>query len=308
MGNWRLWLGIIACSFLILIAIFGPFFAPYEKDYVEPTGYYYNSSDDFGFYTSPYPPSKKHLLGTDQWGYDILTLLLYGAKYTLFVGIGVAFLRILIGGSLGIWFGLSNKEKKKTKQSIFGLLGSIPAFLIVYFLLVGITINSSLSVMELVLLQSFLMVIIGFPGVYAATYSKTSELRKEQFIIATKALGAGKLRILWKHILPHLRGTLLVMFVKEIILVLTLIGQLGIFNLFLGGTIFRLGGGDPPVYISISRDWAGLIGQWRSFVYDSQWILYFPLLAFIFLLFSFYMLSRGIELKHKSTLQKFPHI
>jgi peptide/nickel transport system permease protein len=305
MGNWRLWIGIIACGLIILVAIFGPVLAPYEKDYTEPTGYYYNSSDDFGFYTSPYPPSKKHLLGTDEWGYDILTLLLHGAKYTVFVGIGVAFLRIVIGGSLGIWFGLSGREKKK-QNSIFGLLGSIPAFLILYFLLIGITINSTLSVMELVLLQSFLMIIVGFPGVYAAIFSKTTELNKELYITATKALGAGKLRILWKHILPHLKGTLLAMFIKEIILVLTLIGQLGIFNLFLGGTILRLGG--PPVYISISRDWAGLIGQWRSFVYDYQWILYYPLLAFIILLFSFYMLSRGIELKQKATLQKYPHI
>ncbi|WP_047985936.1 ABC transporter permease [Ornithinibacillus californiensis] len=305
MTNWRLWVGGIATSLIILIALIGPILAPYEKDYVEPTGYYYNGPDDFGFHASPYPPSKEHLLGTDEWGYDILTLLLYGAKYTVFVGIGVALFRIFIGGALGIWFGLSLSKKKKT-NSVFGLLGSIPAFLIIYFLLIGITINSPLSVMELVTLQSILMILLGFPGVYAAIYSKTSELAKEEYITATKALGAGKIRIMRKHILPHLKGTLLAMFIKEIILVLTLIGQLGVFNLFLGGTILRLHG--PPVYISISRDWAGLIGQWRSFIYDFQWILFFPLLAFILMLFSFYILSRGIELKQKTTLQKFPHI
>lgn len=305
MTNWRLWLGIISTSFILFIAVFGPLLAPYEKDYVEPTGYYYNGPDDFGVHSSPYPPSKEHLLGTDEWGYDILTLLLYGAKYTVFVGIGVAFLRIAIGGSLGIWLGLSGKEKKKT-GTIFGLLGSIPAFLIIYFLLIRITINSPLSILELILVQSLLMVVVGFPGVYSAIYSKTIELNKELYITATKALGSSKLRILGKHIFPHLKGTLLAMFVKEIILVLTLIGQLGIFNLFLGGSILRLGG--PPVYISISRDWAGLIGQWRSFIYDYQWILYFPLLAFVLLLFSFYMLSRGIELRQKATMQKYPHI
>ncbi|WP_047982353.1 ABC transporter permease [Ornithinibacillus contaminans] len=305
MINWRLWVGIVSTSFILLIALFGPALAPYEKDFMEPSGYYYNNSEDFGFYASPYPPSKKHLFGTDQWGYDILTLLLYGAKYTIFVGVGVALLRILLGGVLGIWFGLSGREQKKSNP-IFGLLGSIPAFIIIYFLLVGITINSSLSVIELTLLQSTLMIIVGFPGVYAAIYSKTHELKQSLYITATKALGAGKVRILWKHILPHLRSTLFVMFIKEIILVLTLIGQLGIFNLFLGGTILRLGG--SSTYISISRDWAGLIGQWRSYIYDSQWILYFPLLAFIFLLFAFYMLSRGLELKQKSMMQKFPHI
>src|SRR5690606_32929984 len=116
--------------------------------------------------------------------------------------------------------------------------------------LIGITINSSLSVIELVLLQSFIMILVGIPGVYAAVFSKTNELKSELFITATRSLGAGKIRIMRKHIFPHLKGTLLAMFVKEIILVLTLIGQLGIFNLFLGGSILRLGG--PPVYISIS--------------------------------------------------------
>lgn len=305
MTNWRLWVGVISTSFILCIALFGSFFAPYEKDFVEPSGYYYNGPDDFGMHASPYPPSKEHLLGTDEWGYDILTLLLYGAKYTIFVGIGVALLRIFIGGSLGIWFGLSGKKQKEA-NSFFGLLGSIPAFLILYFLLVGITINSPLSVIELVILQSLLMTLVGIPGVYAAVFSKTNELRGELFITATRALGAGKLRIMGKHIFPHLKGTLLAMFIKEIILVLTLIGQLGIFNLFLGGTILRLGG--PPVYISISRDWSGLIGQWRSFVYNYHWILFYPLLAFILVLFSFYILSRGIELKQKATLQKYPHI
>lgn len=305
MINWRLWTGIITCSFFILIAIFGPVIAPYEKDYMEPTGYYFNGPDDFGFHASPYPPSKKHLLGTDEWGYDILTLLLYGAKYTVFVGIGVALVRIIVGGLLGMWFGLSGREIKKS-SSIFGLLGSIPAFLILYFLLIGITINSELSPMELIFLQVLIMIIIGVPGVFAAIHSKTNELKKNLYITTAKALGASRFRILWKHLYPHLKGTLLAMFVKEIIIVLTLIGQLGIFNLFLGGTILRLGG--SSVYISVSREWAGLIGQWRSFVYDFQWILFVPLLAFIFLLYSFYILSRGIEIRQKAILQKYPHI
>ncbi|WP_010093548.1 ABC transporter permease [Ornithinibacillus scapharcae] len=306
MTNWRLWIGIITCSLIVLLAILGPVIAPYEKDFMEPTGYYYNGPEDFGVHSSPYPPSKEHIFGTDQWGYDILTLLLYGAKYTVFVGIGVALVRIIVGGLLGMWFGLTGREGKKNSNSIFGLLGSIPAFVILYFLLIGITINSELSTLELIFLQAFIMIIIGVPGVYAAIHSKTNELKKDLYITAARALGAGRFRILWKHLLPHLKGTFLAMFVKEIIIVLTLIGQLGIFNLFFGGTILRLGG--PPVYISISREWAGLIGQWRSFVYDFQWILIVPLIAFLLLLFSFYILSRGIEIRQKAILQKYPHI
>lgn len=304
MTNWRLWLGIILSSFLLFIAIFGAKIAPYEKDYIEPSGYYYNSDEDFGFNAAPFPPSKKHLLGTDQWGYDILTLLLHGAKYTILVGVMVALIRLIIGAFFGMIAGIRNRQKLIGNS--LSLLGSIPAFVIIYFVMVGIVVNSTLSTMELVLIQAVLMIIIGIPGVYAAIQSKTSEICNNLYITAAKSLGAGPLRIARKHVFPHLRGTIMIMFIKEIIFVLSLIGQLGIFNVFLGGTILRLGGSD--IYLSITSDWAGLIGQWRSFIYGYQWILYYPLIAFVLVIFSFYMLSRGLELQQKSSLQKFPHI
>lgn len=303
MINWRLWLGIIMIVLLVGIAIFGGSLAPYDKDYTEPSGYYFNSNEDFGVHAAPYEPSEKHLLGTDQWGYDILSLLLYGAKYTIFVGFLVALTRITVGGFLGILGGILSR--KNISGNGFGLLGSIPAFLLIYFVMIDITINSSLPMMDLIILQSVLMALVGIPGVYSAIFSKTKELKKNLFILASMSLGAGSLRISIKHILPHLKGTLMVMFVKEIILTLSLIGQLGIFNIFLGGTILRM---DPPIYLSVSNDWAGLIGQWRSFVYDYHWVLFYPLLAFVLVIFSFYMLSRGLELKQKAQLQKYPYI
>ncbi|WP_330948980.1 ABC transporter permease [Virgibacillus sp. MG-45] len=306
MNNFRLWLGISLSSFIVLLAIFGPLFAPYDKDEVEPSGYYYNSADDFGVYAAPYPPSRQHPFGTDEWGYDILTLLLYGAKYTVFAGLVIAFFRVVLGSTLGVMAGLNRKNQRKDKGIGFGLLGSIPAFIIIYFALIGISINSSLKMSELIVLQVLLMIIVGFPGVYAAMQAKTMELNKRLFITASASLGASKLQIAVKHIFPHLKGTMLVMFLKEIVLSLSLLGQLGIFNLFLGGTILRLGG--PPVYISVSREWTGLIGQWRAFIFDYQWILMFPMLSFLFVVFSFYMLLRGVELQQKSNLTKQPYI
>lgn len=304
MINWRLWIGLTFTLFLLFIAVFGSNLAPYDKDFAEPSGYFYNSDGDFGLSAAPFAPSKKHLLGTDQWGYDILTQLLYGAKYTLFAGLFVAFVRILFGGLLGIVNGL--RSKNEDTGDGFGLLGSIPVFLIIYFTMTGIVVNSSLSVMELVFIQTLLMAIVGIPGVYASTAGKTKELKRNLYISASYSLGARSVHVAWKHIFPHLKGTLMVMFVKEIILVLSLIGQLGIFNVFLGGTILRLGG--PQVYLSVTSEWGGLIGQWRSFIYDYQWVLFFPLLAIVFVIFSFYMLSRGIELRHKTSFQKYPHI
>ncbi|TFB24041.1 ABC transporter permease subunit [Filobacillus milosensis] len=306
MTNWRLWVGLSLTAILIIIAIIGPAIAPYDEDYVMEVEYFYNGEDDYGIISNPAPPSAKHPFGTDKWGYDILTLLLHGAKYTIFISLLVAFMRVVVGGGLGILMGNLKNSKNNNLGFGFGLLGSIPQFLILYFVLFGITINSSLSVFELTFLQTVLMVLIGVPGVFSATKSKTIELKKNLFITASRALGAGPWWVTTKQIIPHLRGSLLSLFIKEIILTLTLMGQLGIFKLFLGGTILRLHG--PAVYLSKTNEWTGLIGQWRSFIYSYEWILMYPLAAFVITIFSFYLLSRGIEIYQRDQLKRYPHI
>ncbi|WP_054752284.1 ABC transporter permease subunit [Piscibacillus salipiscarius] len=254
MTNWRLWTGLSLTLILIIIAIIGPFIAPYDDNYTMEVEYI-SQGEDYEMVTNPAPPSAKHPFGTDQWGYDILTLLLYGAKYTIFISLFVAFIRVVVGGGLGILVGNLNNSKSNKLGFGFGLLGGIPQFLVLYFVLVGITINSTLSVFELTTLQTVLMVLIGIPGVFSATKSKTIELKKNEFITASKSLGASPWWVTTKQVFPHLKGTLLSMMVKEMILTLTLIGQLGIFKLFLGGTILRLHG--PEVYLSKTMNGQG---------------------------------------------------
>ncbi|SFB06675.1 peptide/nickel transport system permease protein [Lentibacillus halodurans] len=150
------------------------------------------------------------------------------------------------------------------------------------------------------------MALVGTPGVYATVLKKTSEINKNLFVTASSSLGGSKVHIITKHIFPYVKGNLSVLFVKEIILVLGLIGQLGIFDTFLGGTIKR----ETPPYIHISEthEWAGIVGQWRGFIYGSQWILFFPLCAYIVLLLGFYLISRGLEQKQRKTFYKVPYL
>lgn len=303
MGNLRLWIGCSITIFFLIIAIVGPVFAPYEPDYQD-AAKYIETDDGHQLMGAPFPPSKRHLFGTDEWGYDILTLLLFGAKYTLFTSIFTALFRVMIGGIAGLVSGM--REKQRNKIPMFGLLGSIPSFLIVYFVMIGIIKNSALPSWKLALIQGALMTIIGIPGVYATISEKTTVIRKNLFVTASKSLGSSDFRMIRKHIFPYLRGTLSILFFKEIILVLGLIGQLGIFDLFLGGTIRRETA--PFIQISRTHEWAGIIGQWRMFIYDSQWILFFPLAAFILLLLGLYLIIRGLEQQQKGAYNKFPYI
>lgn len=192
---------------------------------------------------------------------------------------------------------MSPANKKKNKQ--ISLFSGIPIFIIIYFIMVGINIEPNLPPIYLVMIQGLLMTILGIPGVYNVIFNLTIEIKKNAYVEAAKTLGGSNRHISKKHIFPALKGNLLALFVNECIQVLHIIGQLGIFNLFLGGTEKQY---FPTIYLSITNEWSGLIGQSRSFLYHSQWIILYPLIAYMLLLFSFYLLSWGLNtsLKNKT--------
>ncbi|PLR99672.1 ABC transporter permease subunit [Bacillus sp. T33-2] len=299
----KLIIGLLLLGFFFVIAVVGPAIAPYDVDYSKKIDYI-ETKEGEQLVSSPFPPSKDYIFGTDKWGYDILTLLLNGAKYTVFTVITIAFLRVLIGSGFGIYHALHSKLEIKTNKSI-SVFSAIPAFIIIYFIMVGINIEPVLSPLTLTAIQSILMIILGLAGVHRVTFEKAREIRKHLFIDASKTLGGSKLHILTKHIFPALKGNLLIIFINEIIQVLHLIGQLAIFDLFLGGTEVQY---NPIIYLSITNEWAGLIGQSRTFLRHSQWIVLFPLLTFLLFLFAFYLLSQGLNEKQKAEHRKYPFL
>ncbi|MBO8171711.1 MAG: ABC transporter permease subunit [Bacillaceae bacterium] len=304
-GNWRIYLGLSLVLLFMLMAVVGPFFAPYDRD--EQDGIKTIQTEEGPrIVAPPYPPSEEHWLGTDKWGYDMLTMMLYGAKYTVFTALVVALLRVLIGGGIGLYLGIRPGGKKWQLQT--GWLGSIPPFIMVYFLLLAINFNSPLSPLELVVIQGIVMTILGVPGIISTIQEKTIDLKKNLFVTASQAMGAGKWHMITRHIFPLLKENLVVLLVNEIILVLNLIGQLGLFYLFLGGTIVEYGFFGPENFLSRTFEWAGLIGLGKNFLLINQWMVIPPILAFMMLIFSFYILSRGLEQKYQQTYHKAPHI
>jgi peptide/nickel transport system permease protein len=294
--------GLLMLAFFLLAALAGPEFAPYDVNESKKIDHIIDEEGNRKLVSSPFPPSEQHPFGTDKWGYDILTLLLHGAKYTVFTVIGVALLRLVIGAALGIFQGIRTK-KTGTKHMNISLFSGIPIFIIIYFIMLGINIEPKLSAFQLTIIQGALLTILGINGVYNVIFNKTLELKKMAYVEAAKTLGGNNAHLSQKHIFPSLRADFSAIFVNECIQVLHIIGQLGIFNLFLGGTEKQY---FPTIYLSITNEWSGLIGQSRSFLYHSQWIILFPLAAYVLLLVSFYLLSVG--LKDRKRLNRPTHI
>ncbi|WP_243297950.1 ABC transporter permease [Bacillus litorisediminis] len=296
--NYKLIIGMLLLSFFIFIAIFGPAIAPYDEDYKQQI--FYSLQNGGEIIGPPSPPSQDFWLGTDKYGYDILTKLLYGAKYTVFTTIIVALLRTVIGTILGIIMGLSLKNAE-VKNNRIPILSSIPTFIIIYFVMVGINIEPVLSILSLILIQGALMTILGISGVYNVVYAKTVETKNSLFVMASQTLGGSRIHIMKKHIVPILKGNLLILFVNETIQVLHLIGQLAIFNLFLGGTSFPL---MATKYTSMTNEWSGLLGESKDFLYYAQWILLCPLAVYLLFLFTFYLISLGLKQRHHEQIAK----
>ncbi|MCM3078167.1 MULTISPECIES: ABC transporter permease subunit [Brevibacillus] len=302
--SWSLWIGSILVALLIILGLVGPHIAPYEVDFQERLSSTVVDGKTVITYP-PLPPSEAHWLGTDKWGADLLTLLLYGAPYTVFVTIAISFIRLVLGTILGLYIGIQDKPQAWW-LSIENAWSYMPIFIPVYFLLVGVNINSELSTSGLVTMFIFTVAILGVPSVAASIRQKTEQIKETQYVLAAVSLGAGREQIIFRHILPHLKEQLVIILVTEMIAIMTLMGLLGMFDLFVGGTYMTL---DPVIYKSITNEWAGLLGSYRSFVYGNAiWIFLSPLIAFILAIGSFTLLAKGLRDKFEQSYNRTPFI
>lgn len=302
--SWSLWIGSILVALLIILGLVGPHIAPYEVDFQERLSSSVVNGKTVITYP-PLPPSETHWLGTDKWGADLLTLLLYGAPYTVFVTIAISFIRLVFGTILGLYIGIQDKPQAWW-LSIENAWSYMPIFIPVYFLLAGVNINSELPTSALVTMFIFTVAILGVPSVTASIRQKTEQIKETQYVLAAVSLGAGREQIIFRHILPHLKEQLVIILVTEMIAIMTLMGLLGMFDLFVGGTYMTL---DPVIYKSITNEWAGLLGSYRSFVYgNSIWIFLSPLIAFVLAIGSFSLLAKGLRDKFEQSYNRTPFI
>lgn len=304
--NKNLTIGLAIIVLMTLGALLGGYLSPHDLQEQLKIEYIVDDQGKGTVIAPPAPPGQRYPFGTDKYGYDLLTKLLDGAKYTLFLSFGIGFARVFIGGLIGMLLGyFRERQPEKQPADSWKALNGIPIFLITWLLLIGISINSALSPPQLSLLLAFVLTAVGIPSVLSTIKDKTIVLRERPYVIASESLGADHWTIVRSHLFPFLKESFLILIVQEIVLVLTLFGQLAIFNLFVGGTTMYM---DPPEYHSRTNEWAGLIGQARGFLYTKQWILFIPLAAYVLLIMGFQLISNGLQQRYNRIYAKPPHL
>lgn len=305
--NKTLLAGLVIIVVMIAASFFGKYAAPHDLSEHQEVSYDVDANGEGTLTVPPLPPSDDYPFGTDKYGYDMLAKLLAGSQYTILVSAAIAFVRLSVGGMLGLMLGYFGKAKKTKTDCLplWNILNGIPVFIIVWMIMIGITMNPSASPLTMSLILAIVLSIVGIPSVASTMKEKTLVIREKQFVMSAKSIGAGQWTIVRTHVFPHLKESFAILFVQEVVLTLGLFGQLAIFNIFVGGTTQYF---DPVEYVSRTNEWSGLIAQARDNLFYYQWMLFIPLAAYIVFILGFHLVSVGLEQHYKKTFAKVSHI
>lgn len=253
----------------------------------------------------PYNPEVMPPMGSDLLGKNLFVFLISGAKYTIGIALIVGFLRVVISLFAGIFYGNYLMRVNKYVASIIDAFHFIPVSLLAYLILnevlVGkgtLTITFEYSFPERVIFELVILTIIAIPTTSLLIGNQTNLIMNKEFITCVRTLGAGKIRILRKHVIPHLMPKLVINYLEQIVQVLILLVHLGLFHLMFGGTRVvstSILGDSPPVYDSLTGEWSGIIGESYRQLFLYPWMALFPLMMFAIVILAFNFMQEGVK-------------
>ncbi len=180
--------GLWLLIFLFIAAIIAPFFTPYN--YYEPHLSLKN-----------YPPSKEFWFGTDELGRNVFSRIWLGARISLFVGISAAFIDMIIGVIYGAFAGFIGGKMDEMMMRFCDILNSLPQLLIVIILLVLIGPGLTTIILALTL--------TGWINMARIIRGHIHQIKHLDFVMAAKALGASRFRILTHHLITNAVGSII---------------------------------------------------------------------------------------------------
>jgi ABC-type dipeptide/oligopeptide/nickel transport system permease subunit len=218
------------------------------------------------------PPGSGHWLGTDELGRDILSRLLYGARVSLTVALVVEGVELLFGATLGLVAGYFGGRLDGAIMRLTDMMFAFPDILLAILIT---------SILGPSLFNVFLaLALVGWPGMVRLVRGQVLRLREEEFVQAARAAGASHGRILVRHLLPNVLGTMVVA------------ATVGMASVILAeSTLSFLGIGVQPPYPS----WGSMIHDAWQFHRSNPLMTLWPAAALALAVTAFNFLGDGLR-------------
>ncbi len=182
-------MGLCIIVFLLLVAVLGPIFSTHTYD-------------EQNLMLTNQSPSLEHWFGTDNLGRDIFIRVLYGARISLSIGIVASLLNFFIGVVYGGIAGFIGGKVDRVMMNIVDVLYSVPTLLYVILLMV---------VLKPGLINIFIALGIGYWLQMARIVrGQILAMKEQEFVLAAQTIGASKMRILLRHLIPNAMGAIII--------------------------------------------------------------------------------------------------
>ncbi|QTD42880.1 nickel transporter permease [Sporosarcina sp. Te-1] len=251
--------GMAIVLFFILLAIFAPLLAPEGINEQSPAD-------------RLQAPSSAHWLGTDDFGRDILSRIIYGARISLSVGFASVVLSVIVGSVLGIVAGYYGRWVDMIISRVFDIMLAFPSILLAIAIVavLGPGLENALIAIA----------IINVPNFGRLIRSKVLSIKEEEYISAAKAIGMKDARILFSHILPNSMAPVIVQGTLAIATAILEAAALGFLGL----------GAQPP-----QPEWGKMLADSKDYLQSAPWTMIFPGLSIMLTVLGFNLMGDGLR-------------
>jgi len=251
--------GAIIVLLLVISAILAPYIAPYEYD-------------KMNLPNMLRPPCREHIFGTDEFGRDIFSRIVYGARISLQVGFVAVGLSMVIGTILGALAGYYRGIVDYIITAITDIAWSFPTTLlaIAFIAALGPSLRNVMIAIALVSWSGYCRLVRG----------QFLSLREQEFVEAARLLGMSDLRIIFKHILPNSLAPIIVMATLEFPKAIVVESSLSFLGL----------GAQPP-----KPSWGSILSSGKALIGQAPWISFFPGLMIMIVVLGFNLFGDALR-------------
>ncbi len=251
-------IGAVIVLFLILVAIFAPWIAPYGPKVT-----------DFDAFL---PPNDQHWFGTDHLGRDIFSRVVWGSQLSLYVGLTSVGVGVTLGALWGIGTGYIGGTIDVVTQRVVDVLMGFPPIILALGLMAVLGQSVNNVVIALVILLT--------PSAARTMRSSVLSLKEMAYVESARALGASTLRVVFRHLVPNCLGTYIVLFTVNVA-----------YAIVVEAALSFLGLGSPPDEPS----WGGMLTAATASLERAPWIAFFPGAAISLVVFGLNLLGDAIR-------------